>query len=137
MKQVKQLCREMLYGIAIWTVLMAIVLAGVAVWLGISPLSMIFGVFMGGGTAAGLLFHMYRHLDIALDMNPEGASKHTQFAAIQRMFVMAAIMAVAFVWMDYVHPAGVAFGILGMKATALAYPKFHVFCSKRFSKDSF
>ncbi|MBR1742728.1 MAG: ATP synthase subunit I [Lachnospiraceae bacterium] len=131
MKHVKKLLREMIIGMAVWTGIMLVVLFPVALWFRVSPLAMEFGVLVGGLTAVGLLFHMYRHLDIALDMKPDGASRHTQFAAIQRMLIMAAVMAVSFLFMDVLHPAGVAFGILGMKAAALMYPKLHAFLEKR------
>lgn len=131
MREVKKLCKEMVYGIAAWSALMIIVLTIAALFLRINPFAMALGVIVGGLTAVGLLFHMYRHLDIALDMEPKGASRHTQFAAVQRMMIMAVVMAAAFLFMDYLHPAGVAFGILGMKMAALFYPKIHIYFEKR------
>ena len=121
----------MIYALAIWTLFIMVILMIVAVFIHVNPLAMALGTLAGGLTAAGLLFHMYRHLDIALDMKPESASRHTQFAAIQRMLIMAVVMAVSFLFMDYLHPAGVAFGILGMKVAALSYPKFHIYFERR------
>ena len=83
------------------------------------------GVLTGGAVAAGLLWHMYRHLDIALDMDAKHAQSHTQFAAFKRMFFVGVIMAAALVLLQYVHPIGVVFGIMGLKITALMYPKLH------------
>lgn len=131
MKQVKQLLREVILGMVMWDVLISIILAFVSVWIKINPVAAVLGVIVGSLTAAGLLFHMYRHLDIALDMPPEGASKHTQFAAMMRMLVMAAVMAVAFIFGKYLNPGGVAFGIMGLKASALLNPVLHASLEKR------
>lgn len=131
MRQAKKLCKEMLIGIAVWTVFMMLFLGILAVPLSISPLSMLLGVLAGGLTAAGLLLHMYRHLDIALDLPPKSAGRHTQFSAFVRMFIMAGVMAVSFVFSNILHPAGVVFGILGLKASALFYPKLHRWFLKR------
>ena len=127
MKQIKQLCKEIIIGIAVWSGMMMVVLGIVSVFLHLNPIAMILGVLAGGVTASGLLLHMSHHLDIALDFSPDRAGRYTQFAAIKRMLVMAGVMAVSFVFSGYLHPAGVAFGILGMKVAALCYPKFHQF----------
>ncbi len=131
MRQAKKLCKEMLIGIAAWTALMMVVLGILAIPLSVSPLSMLLGVLAGGLTAAGLLVHMYRHLDIALDLPPKSAGRHTQFSAFVRMFIMAGVMAVSFLFSNILHPAGVVFGILGLKASALLYPKLHRWLVKR------
>lgn len=130
MKPVKKLLREMIFGMAVWAVGISILLMFVSIWIHVHPAAMAFGVIVGSFTAVGLLFHMYKHLDIALDMQPDRAGRHTQFAAMKRMLIMAVVMAVSFLFMEYLHPAGVAFGILGMKASALMYPKLHIFLEK-------
>ena len=130
MKQTKKLLMEMFFGMGVWAAVMSLVLMLVALRLHIFPLAMVSGVLLGTLTSAGLLFHMYKHLDIALDMAPDKAGRYTQVAAVKRMFIMAAVMACSFLFMDYLHPAGTAFGILGMKASALMYPKLHIFAEK-------
>lgn len=130
MKQTKKLLREMFFGMGIWAAGMCLILMFAAIRLHISPLAMVSGILLGTLTSAGLLFHMYKHLDIALDMAPDRAGRYTQVAAVKRMLVMAAVMACSFLFMDYLHPAGTAFGILGMKASALMYPKLHIFMEK-------
>ena len=130
MKQVKKLLKEMIFGIGLWAAVIGMVLMLTAVWIHENPLAMAAGVAVGSLTAVGLLFHMYKHLDIALELAPDRAGKHVQFAAIKRMFVMAVVMAAAFRFMDFLHPAGVAFGILGLKVSALMYPGLHSFFQK-------
>ena len=74
---------------------------------------------------AELMDRIRRIKHIALDMDAKHAQSHTQFAAFKRMFFVGVIMAAALVLPQYVHPIGVVFGIVGLKITALMYPKLH------------
>ena len=121
MKQARQLCKEMIIGLILWLIPVLLILTIIAP----NHLAMAAGVLTGGAVAAGLLWHMCRHLDIALDMDAKHAQSHTQFAAFKRMFFVGVIMAAALVLPQYVHPIGVVFGIMGLKITALMYPKLH------------
>lgn len=85
------------------------------------------GVLLGAFTAAGIIYHMYKHLDIALDMDPENARKHTLKSAFQRTFIMAAVLMVSMIWYSYVHPIGVVLGLMGVKMTAYMQPYVHRF----------
>ena len=82
MKQARQLCKEMIIGLILWLIPVLLILTIIAP----NHLAMAAGVLTGGAVAAGLLWHMYRHLDIALDMDAKHAQSHTQFAAFKRMF---------------------------------------------------
>ena len=84
MRQAKQVMADMLTGLAIWGVAVLLILEIVAH----NKLAMAAGVLAGLLTAAGLILHMYRHLDIALDMDSGHAQRHTQFAAVQRLAIM-------------------------------------------------
>ena len=68
-----------------------------------------------------------KHLDIALDMDPENARKHTLKSAFQRTFIMAAVLMVSMIWYSYVHPIGVVLGLMGVKMTAYMQPYVHRF----------
>lgn len=92
---------------------------------------MLCGTVVGGLVAAGLLFHMFHHLDIALDLEPEHASRHTQGAAIQRMAIMAVCMGASMYLHRYVHPMGVVLGLFGVKIGAFMQPAIHRFCEKK------
>lgn len=121
MRQAKQLCKEMLIGLIIWMIVVGLVLAVAAS----HKLAAIGGVVFGTAVAAGLVLHMYRHLDIALDMDAKHAQTHTQMAALQRMFFMGAAVAVSMLLAEYIHPVGVVLGIFGVKITALLNPLLH------------
>lgn len=121
MRQAKQVCREMLAGLVIWMAAIALLLAVIAT----NKPAALAGVVVGTAAAAGLVLHMYRHLDIALDMDAKHAQAHTQVAAFQRMFVMAVVIGLSMAGSKYVHPVGVVLGLFGVKATALCNPVIH------------
>ncbi len=121
MRQAKQVCKEMLIGLAIWVMGVGIILTILAT----NRLAAIAGVVVGGAVAAVIILHMYRHLDIALDMDAKHAQKHVQAAAFQRMFFMAAAVGISLVLSGYIHPLGVILSLFGIKVTALLNPVLH------------
>lgn len=121
MRQAKQVRKELIIGLVIWTIPVALILTIIAT----HRLAMIAGVVVGALTAAGLFMHMYRHLDIALDMDARHAQTHTQFAAVQRILIMGVILAISMIYSQYIHPVGVVFGMFGMKISAFIYPLLH------------
>lgn len=120
-RQAKQVCKEMLAGLVIWMAVIMLLLVIIAA----NKLAALAGVLVGTAAAAGLILHMYRHLDIALDMDAKHAQAHTQFAAFQRTFIMAAVIGVSMAFSEYAHPVGVVLGLFGVKATALLNPVIH------------
>lgn len=114
-------------GLVIWGVAVLVVLEIVAS----NKLAMAAGVLAGLLAAAGLILHMYRHLDIALDMDSGHAQRHTQFAAMQRLAIMAVVLAVSMTQYQYIHPVGTVFGIFGVKICALMQPWVHKMRQKR------
>lgn len=127
MRQARQVRRELLIGLGVWT---APVLALLTVFWR-PRLAGAFGTLLGAAAAAGLIFHMYRHLDIALDMDARRAQRHTQAASVQRVFIMGAVLAVSFFLPGYFAPVGVVLGLFGVKISALMYPFLHRQYEKR------
>lgn len=127
MRQARQVRRELLIGLGIWTVPILVLLA---VFRG-NHLAAVLGTLLGTAVAAVLIFHMYRHLDIALDMDAKHAQSHIQIASFQRVFIMGAVLAVSFMFPIYFDPVGVVLGIFGVKISALMYPVLHPQYEKR------
>jgi ATP synthase I chain. len=127
MRQARQVRRELLIGLGIWTVPILVLLA---VFRG-NHLAAVLGTLLGTAAAAVLIFHMYRHLDIALDMDAKHAQSHIQIASFQRVFIMGAVLAVSFMFPIYFDPVGVVLGIFGVKISALMYPVLHPQYEKR------
>lgn len=111
----------MFAGLAVWLLLVLIILVIIAAHKAAAAL----GVLFGGCTAAGLLLHMYHHLDIALDMDVKHAQSHIQSSAMKRMFLMAVAVAVSMAGYRYVHPLGTILGLFGMKVSAYLQPAVH------------
>lgn len=121
MRQVKQVMADMIIGMVIWG------LAALAVLEIIfhGSLAIAAGVAVGVLTAAGLLWHMYHHLDIALDMDSGHAQRHVQFAAMKRLAIMAVVLAVSMTQYRYINPIGTVVGIFGLKLAAFFQPMVH------------
>lgn len=120
MKQAKQTVKDLLKGLAVWGVLVLIVLEIIST----HKLAMAAGLFVGLVTAAGLFWHMYHHLDIALDMDSGHAQRHIMFASMQRLAIMGVVLAVSMTQYQYFHPVGTVLGIFGMKMSAFMQPLF-------------
>lgn len=131
MRKAKQVCREMLIGLGLWALVILVILELLCIPLHINHFAMAAGVVVGTIAAVIVILHMYRHLDIALDMDAGHAQRHIQIAAMQRMFIMAVVMGVAFYLWRYIHPAGVVFGLFGIKITAFLHPSLHKWLEKR------
>ena len=75
MKQVKQVLKELMISSILWTAIVTLLF----VIISRGRVSMLFGGLFGGAAALVLLWHMFRHLDIALDirrMHPDMRSLH-------------------------------------------------------------
>lgn len=129
MGKVRQLCKEMICGLVMWCVVILVPLMIVSE----SRVAVFFGVVVGGLVSVIVVFHMYRHLDIALDMDAKRAKGHMQFAVIQRFIIMAVVLGVSMVYYSWIHPIGVVFGLFGIKITALFYPVYHKLFEKRYA----
>ena len=123
MRKARKILNEMMIGLVVWLIPVLIILLIIAH----NKIAMVLGVLWGGVWAAVLLLHMYRHLDIALDMDPKHAQGHVQFAAIKRMFIMAVVIVISMTAYRYIHPVGTVFGIYGMKISAYLQPIVHKF----------
>ncbi len=118
MRQARQTVKDLMMGLGIWGVLVFVVLEIISR----HRIAMAAGLLAGLLTAAGLIFHMYHHLDIALDLDSGQARKHAMFASMQRLAVMAVVLAVSMTQYRYLHPLGVVLGIYGVKISALIQP---------------
>lgn len=121
MRQAKQTLKELMAGLAVWG---AAVLA-ILMIVSRHRLAVACGLILGLTVAAGLLWHMYHHLDIALDLDEKHAGRHMQASSMKRFLVMAVVLAVTMTQYRYVHPIGTVLGMFGMKISAFMQPKIH------------
>ena len=121
MRQAKQTLKELMAGLAVWG---AAVLA-ILMIVSRHRLAVACGLILGLAVAAWLLWHMYNHLDIALDLDEKHAGRHMQASSMKRFLVMAVVLAVTMTQYRYVHPIGTVLGMFGMKISAFMQPKIH------------
>lgn len=121
MRQAKQTLKELMAGLVVWGILMFVILMIVSR----HRLAVASGLLVGLAAAAWLLWHMYHHLDIALDMDAAHAGKHIQASAMKRFLVMAVVLALTMTQYRYIHPVGTVLGMFGMKISAFMQPKLH------------
>jgi len=121
MKKARQLLKEMFAGLLVWLIPVLIILVIAAD----NKLAAAAGVLFGGMAAAGLLLHMFHHLDIALGMDVKHAQKHMQLSSLKRFFFMAFVLAVSMAGYKFIHPAGTVLGLFGMKISAYLQPVVH------------
>lgn len=121
MRQAKQTLKELMAGLAVWGIVVLVILMIVSR----HRLAVACGLLVGLAVAAWLLWHMYRHLDIALDMDATHAGRHIQASAMKRFLVMAVVLAVTMTQYRYVHPIGTVLGMFGMKLSAFMQPTVH------------
>lgn len=82
----------------------------------------VLGVVFGGAVAAGLCFHMYKTLEVTLDMDEEGAVRRARAMTGVRMLIMAAAVFVAIQFPEKISIIGAVLGILTLKFAAFIQP---------------
>lgn len=83
------------------------------------------GILIGGSIAIGLLRHMMRSIDAALDLDSETAKKYGRRQALLRFTFMGLALYAAFCFQDYINPWGVFVGVLSLKFSAYLQPVIH------------
>ena len=121
MRQAKQTLKELMAGLAVWGGFVFVILMIVSR----HRLAVACGLLVGIGTAVWLIWHMYHHLDIALDLGEKHAARHIQVSSVKRFLVMAVVLAAAMMEYRYIHPIGTVLGMFGVKISAFMQPKIH------------
>ena len=121
MREEKRTFLELLLGIVLFSVAISIV----GVILAEDRLPFFLGVFFGAAVAAGLCFHMYKTLEVTLDMAEEQAIKRARAMAGVRMLFMGSAVFVALQFPGLFNIIGVVLGILTLKFAALFQPLIH------------
>ena len=85
------------------------------------------GVFLGGGGACAVSFHMYRSLDVALELPKDAAVKYIRKRTGIRMLFMGILVGISCVFSEYLNVCGVVFGLLTLKFSAYLQPVIHIF----------
>ena len=118
MREEKRTFLELIIGIILFSVLFSVV----GVMLTEDKLAFFLGVIFGGAVAAGLCLHMYKTLEVTLDMDEESASKRAKSMTGVRMLIMALAVFVAIQFSGTTSVIGVILGILTLKFAAFIQP---------------
>lgn len=120
MEIAKRTVREMYLGLLCWGIVLLL-----PVFFVPNKIPYISGVITGCLAAVFLLIHMYKHIDIALDMDKKSAEAYMRRTSLARTLIMALVVGGSVYLGRYVHPAGVVLGIFGMKVSAYMQPVIH------------
>lgn len=118
MKTAKISLLEVIIGI--WLLAVLVILAGV--FFVTNPLSYVLGEVVGSATASLMMLHLYRSLDIELDLPEKKAVNHAKFTSVVRSLIEIAVLAGSFFIAEWVMPYTVLAGLLARKFAAMLVP---------------
>lgn len=118
MKTAKISLLEVIIGI--WLLAVIVILAGV--FFVTNPLSYVLGEVVGSATASLMMLHLYRSLDIELDLPEKKAVNHAKFTSVVRSLIEIAVLAGSFFIAEWVMPYTVLAGLLARKFAAMLVP---------------
>lgn len=118
MKTAKISLLEVIVGI--WLFAIAVILAGV--FFVPNPLAYVLGEIVGSATSCLMMFHLYRSLDIELDLAEKKAVGHARLTSVVRSLIEIVVLAGSFLIEDYVLPYTVLAGLLARKFAAMLVP---------------
>ena len=113
--------------ISLWEVIIGIWILAIVVILGgiffvPEPLSYALGEIAGSITASGLMVHLYRSIDIELDLPEKKAVSHSRAMGLVRSTIEIGVLVGSFFLSKWVMPYTVLAGLLARKAAALMVP---------------
>lgn len=118
MKTAKISLLEVIIGI--WLLAILVIFAGV--FFVSNPLSYVLGEVVGSATASLMMLHLYRSLDIELDLPEKKAVNHAKFTSVVRSLIEIAVLAGSFFIAEWVMPYTVLAGLLARKFAAMLVP---------------
>ena len=118
MKTAKISLLEVIIGI--WLLAILVIFAGV--FFVSNPLSYVLGEVVGSATASLMMLHLYRSLDIELDLPEKKAVNHAKFTSVVRSLIEIAVLAGSFFIAEWVMPYTVLAGLLARKVAAMLVP---------------
>lgn len=104
----------------IWILAVIVILAGV--FFVPNPLAYAMGEIVGSLTATLMMVHLYRSLDIEMDLPEKQAVNHSRVMGILRSVIEIAVLAASFYVSQWVLQYTVLAGLFGRKVAAVAVP---------------
>lgn len=106
--------------IGIWLLAVIVIFAGV--FFVDDPLAYVLGEIVGSVTASAMMLHLYRSIDIELDLPEKKAVAHSRVMGMTRSFIEVAVLFASFLLAEWISPYTVLAGLLARKIAALMVP---------------
>lgn len=126
MKIAKRTLIEAIMGI--WILADVVILAGV--FFVPNPLAYVLGEIVGSGTASLLMLHMYRSIDIELDLPEKKSVNHSRIMIMIRSLIELGVLFGSFYIANWVLPYTVLAGLFGRKFAPMLVPVMEKFLKK-------
>lgn len=126
MKIAKRTLIEAIIGI--WILAAVVILAGV--FFVPNPLAYVLGEVVGSGTASLLMIHMYRSIDIELDLPEKKSVNHSRIMIMIRSLIELGVLFGSFYIANWVLPYTVLAGLFGRKFAPMLVPVMEKFLKK-------
>ena len=126
MKIAKRTLIEAIMGI--WILAAVVILAGV--FFVPNPLAYVLGEIVGRGTASLLMLHMYRSIDIELDLPEKKSVNHSRIMIMIRSLIELGVLFGSFYIANWVLPYTVLAGLFGRKFAPMIVPVMEKFLKK-------
>lgn len=114
--------------IGIWILAAVVIAAGV--WFVPQPLSYVLGEVVGSATASLLMLHMYRSIDIELDLPEKKSVNHARIMIMFRSLIELCVLFGSFYIEQWVLPYTVLAGLFGRKFAPMLVPVMEKFLRK-------
>lgn len=114
--------------IGIWILAAVVIAAGV--WFVPHPLSYALGEVVGSATASLLMLHMYRSIDIELDLPEKKSVNHARIMIMFRSLIELCVLFGSFYIEQWVLPYTVLAGLFGRKFAPMLVPVMEKFLRK-------
>lgn len=114
--------------IGIWILAVVVIVSGV--FFVPNPLAYVLGEIVGSATASLLMLHMYRSIDIELDLPEKKSVNHARIMIMLRSFIELGVLFGSFYIENWVLPYTVLAGLFGRKFAPLMVPVMEKFLKK-------
>lgn len=118
MEIAKNSLKEVILGI--WIIAAIVILAGV--FFVSNPIAYVLGQLVGSLTATLMMIHLYRSIDVELDLPEKKAVNHAKLTSALRSVIELLVLAGSFYVSQWIFPLTVLAGLLSRKFAALLVP---------------
>ena len=125
-KKINRTLAELLLGIFLW----GVIWQAAGVWFVPDKAACSLGLWLGGLTAGICAVHMYRSLDLALDLSEKDAQKYMMSRSMMRYGLIILVLLVLMIT-EVGNPLCCFLGVMGLKAAAYLQPLLHKALERR------